>query len=106
VRLQEVFDVAAAMDPRSNRLFPDPKHGPTVTDIEQLKAWAVVEEGEKQLFLEFATREHDALEERELLDDLLDKFPVADERPARDMEVLQQRRPASDHVRELISQVD
>jgi hypothetical protein len=67
-----------------------------VTDIEQLKAWAVVEEGEKQLFLEFATREHDALQERELLDDLLDKLSVTDERPACDMEVLQQRRPASD----------
>jgi hypothetical protein len=41
VRQQEYFD-GGALDPRSNRLLPNPKHGPAVAGIEQLKAWAVV----------------------------------------------------------------
>jgi hypothetical protein len=40
--------------------------------MEQLKSWAMVEEGEKQLYMEFAARQHDLLEQRELLDHLRD----------------------------------
>jgi hypothetical protein len=44
---QQEFIYGGAFDPRSNRLLPNPKHGPTVAGIEQLKAWAVVEDGDK-----------------------------------------------------------
>ena len=40
----EVFD-GAVLYSRVDRLFPVPERGPTFSDIQQLKAWAMVEEG-------------------------------------------------------------
>jgi hypothetical protein len=48
-RRPEVYDVAAALDPGTNVLITDPKPGPRMPGMEQLKSWAMVEEGEKQL---------------------------------------------------------
>ena len=44
VRHPEVLDGAAPY-PRFYRLYPLTKHGTTFTGIQQLKTWAVVEEG-------------------------------------------------------------
>jgi hypothetical protein len=64
VRQPEVLDIGAVPDPRADSLSPDPNRGPRLTGIKQLKSWAVIQEGEKQLNLEFAASQHDLLQKR------------------------------------------